>query len=115
PLTTMRLALPHRRLIYSSSVNSNAFCCAICSRVNRGCAMPSASITFFSLPLSGIPIFTMALSGIAEPFRLHDAMTEDRGSHDVLRIDGADRNDFFDFSDSRLGCHGHEGIEISCR
>src|SRR2546425_1685892 len=111
----MRLGIPHPRLTYAPSGNSNAARCAICSRVNRGFAMPSASITFFSLPLSGIPIFTMALSGIAEPFRLHDAMNEDRGSHDVFRIDGADRNDFFDFSDSRLGGHGHDGIEISCR
>src|SRR5207245_2415106 len=111
----MRLGIPHPRLTYAPSGNSNAVRCAICSRVNRGFAMPSASITFFSLPLSGIPIFTMALSGIAEPFRLHDAMNEDRGSHDVFRIDGADRNDFFDFSDSRLGGHGHDGIEISCR
>src|SRR5213078_2295405 len=111
----MRLGIPHPRLTYAPSGNSNAVRCAICSRVNRGFAMPSASITFFSLPLSGIPIFTMALSGIAEPFRLHDAMNEDRGSHDVLRIDGADRNDFFDFGDRRLGGHGHNGIEISCR
>src|SRR5213593_3416075 len=111
----MRLGIPHPRLTYAPSGNSNAARCAICSRINRGFAMPSASITFFSLPLSGIPIFTMALSGIAEPFRLHDAMNEDRGSHDVFRIDGADRNDFFDFSDSRLGGHGHNGIEISCR
>src|SRR5229473_621549 len=56
----------------------------------------------------------MPLAGIAEPFRLHDAMNENRGSHDVFRMDGADRNNFFDFGDSRLRGHGHDGIEISC-
>src|SRR5438552_17528913 len=57
----------------------------------------------------------MPLRGIADSFRLHDAMNEDRRSHDVFRIYGANRNDFFDFGDRRLCGHGHNGIEIPCR
>src|SRR5438552_14392971 len=54
----------------------------------------------------------MPSPGIAEPFRLHDAMNEDRGSHDVFRMDSAGRNDFFDFGDGGLRGHCHDGIEI---
>src|SRR5437588_959855 len=54
----------------------------------------------------------MPSPGIAEPFRLHDAMNEDRRSHNVFWIDSAGRNDFFDFGDSCLRGHGHDGIEI---
>src|SRR5947208_4279555 len=101
----MRLGIPHPRLTYAPSGNSSAARCAICSRVKRRLAMTSAVI----------PFSEMSLRGIADSSRLHDAMNEDRGSHDVFWIYGADRNDFFDFGDRRLGGHGHNGIEISCR
>src|SRR5260370_34202435 len=41
-------------------------------------------------------------------------MSEDRGSHDVFRMDGAYRNNFLDFGDRSLRGHSHDGIEISC-
>src|SRR6266852_2528843 len=41
-------------------------------------------------------------------------MNEDRGSHDVFRMDGAYRNNFLDFGDRSLRGHSHDGIEISC-
>src|SRR5258708_39052439 len=56
----------------------------------------------------------MPLPGITEPFRLHDAMDEDRRGHDMFRIDGTHWNDFFHFGDGRLRGHGHDGIEVSC-
>src|SRR4029077_12769772 len=56
----------------------------------------------------------MPSPGIADSLRLHDAMNEDRGSHNVFRMDGAYRNDFLDFGDGGLGGHSHDGIEISC-
>src|ERR1700730_6436548 len=56
----------------------------------------------------------MPSPGTADSFRLHDAMNEDRGSHDVFRMDGAYRNNFLDFGDRSLRGHSHDGIEISC-
>src|SRR5713226_8113286 len=67
--------------------------------------MPSSNMTFFCMPLPGI----------AESFRLHDAMDEDGGSHDVFRIDGTHGHDFFHFGDGGFCGHGHDGIKISCR
>src|SRR5260370_27669127 len=97
--------MPQRRFTQAPSGNSNAARCAICSRVNRCLAMPPAGITFSEMPLRGI----------TDSFRLNDAMNENRGGHDVFGMDGADRNDFFDFGDGGPSGHGHDGIEISCR
>src|SRR6266481_5780442 len=101
----MRLGIPQPRFTQAPSGNSNAARCAICSRVNRCLAMPPAGITFSEMPLRGI----------TDSFRLNDAMNENRGGHDVFGMDGADRNDFFDFGDGGPSGHGHDGIEISCR
>src|SRR5437764_6435176 len=91
----MRLGIPHPRLTYAPSGSSSAARCAICSRVKRDLADTGGS----PIPSPGMTFFCMPLPGIAEPFRLHDAMNEDRGGHDVFRLDGAGRNDFFDFGD----------------
>src|SRR5260370_8211751 len=56
----------------------------------------------------------MPLPGITEPFRLHDAMDEDRRGHDMFRIDVTHWNDFFHFGDGPLRGHSHDGIEVSC-
>src|SRR6266436_1404566 len=56
----------------------------------------------------------MPLPGITESLRLHDAMDENGGRHDVFWIDRAHRHDFFHFGDGRFSGHGHDGIEISC-
>src|SRR6266403_2148327 len=111
----MRLGIPQPRFTYAPSGNSSAARCAICSRVNRGFVMPPTGITFSEGPLRGIPVLRTPSPGIADSFRLHDAMNEDRGCHDVFWMDGAGRNDFFDFGDGGLRGHGHDGIEISCR
>src|SRR5882762_5693949 len=110
----MRLGIPQPRFTYAPSGNSSAARCAICSRVNRGFVMPPTGITFSEGPLRGIPVLRTPSPGIADSFRLHDAMNEDRGSHDVFRMDGAYRNNFLDFGDRSLRGHSHDGIEISC-
>src|SRR6266478_2396383 len=71
-------------------------------------------MTFPRAPSPGKAIFCTPSPGIADSFRLHDAMNEDRGSHDVFRMDGAYRNNFLDFGDRSLRGHSHDGIEISC-
>src|SRR6266700_813819 len=106
----MRLGIPQPRFTYAPSGNSSAARCAICSRVSRGLSRSA----FCWAPSPGMS-FRMPLRGITDSFRLHDAMNEDRGSHNVLRIDATDWNDFFDFNNSGLRGHGHDGIEISRR
>src|SRR5713226_1173628 len=76
--------------------------------------MPLPGMTFFWMPSPGMAFFCVPLPGITEPFRLHDAMNEDGGCHDMFRMDGTHGHDFFHFCDGRFRSHGHDGIEISC-